>query len=402
MTRIALLAAVVATSLIPVSAFAKGGGGGGGGGGHAGGGSAGGHPAAHAGAHPHSAGHHSGASSHQGKASAKTSNASSSTASRPGNHAGPSANQFAKDHPRRNEVNHRDREQLARVAEGLKSGKLTPTQAKQILSNDRSIKQQEHADVKANGGFLTKSQQRQINQEENANSRLIHNDTHPASPAAAVPASASRPGNPIGAPGSRFADQHPRRDEVNSRVGDQRARVEQAVKSGKLTPSQAKQLLANDQAIKQQEHAEVKANGGFLTKSQQRQINQEENANSRLIRNDEHPASPATAVPVSASRPGNPIGAPGSRFAEQHPRRDEVNSRVGDQRARIAEGLKSGKLTPTEAKQLLANDQAIKQQEHAEVKANGGFLTKSQQRQLNHEESADSRLIRKDERASSP
>jgi polyhydroxyalkanoate synthesis regulator phasin len=292
MTRIALLAAVVATSLIPLSAFAKGGGGGHAGGGSAGGGSAGGHPAAQAGAHPHSAGHHSGASSHQGKPSAKTSNASSSTASRPGNHAGPSGSQFAKDHPRRNEVNHRDREQLARVAEGLKSGKLTPTQAKQILSNDRSIKQQEHADVKANGGFLTKSQQRQINQEENANSRLIHNDTHPASPATAVPVSASRPGNPIGAPGSRFAEQHPRRDEVNSRVGDQRARIAEGVKSGKLTPTEAKQLLSNDKAIKQQEHAEVKANGGFLTKSQQRQLNHEESADSRLIRKDESASSP--------------------------------------------------------------------------------------------------------------
>jgi hypothetical protein len=45
--------------------------------------------------------------------------------------------------------------------------------------NDRAIKQQEHADVKANGGYLTPAQQKQINQEENANSKLIHDEKHP-------------------------------------------------------------------------------------------------------------------------------------------------------------------------------------------------------------------------------
>ena len=213
MTRIALLAAVVATLCLPLSAFAKGGGGGGGhgggggGGGHGGGGGAhagghaaahgGGHPAAHAGGHPAAhatahAHHHSdkpAGASHSGKAS--TSHASPATASRPGNPTGPQSNQFAKDHPRRNEVNHRDRDQRARIEQGLKSGKLTPAQAKQLMGNDKAIKQQEHADVKANGGYLTKSEQRQFNQEENANSRMIRNDEHPATTASAAPAKAA-------------------------------------------------------------------------------------------------------------------------------------------------------------------------------------------------------------------
>ena len=49
-------------------------------------------------------------------------------------------------------------------------------------------------------------------------------------------------------------------------------------------------LRANDRAIKAQEHAEVKANGGHLTKAEQRQLNREENANSKLIRDEKHPA----------------------------------------------------------------------------------------------------------------
>ena len=106
----------------------------------------------------------------------------------------------------------------------------------------------------------------------------------------AVPATwvrAENPGNPTG---GQFAKKHPRRNQVNKRVKNQRARINKNVASGKLTPQQAQQLKANDRAIKQQEHADVKANGGYLTKGQQKQINQEENVNSKLIHDEAHPA----------------------------------------------------------------------------------------------------------------
>ena len=90
-------------------------------------------------------------------------------------------------------------------------------------------------------------------------------------------------GNPTGAPGSRFATQHPRRNQVNERRDNQLACINEGIGNGKPSKDQARQLRANDRAIKTQEHAEVKANGGHLTKTEQRQLNQEENANSRLI-----------------------------------------------------------------------------------------------------------------------
>ena len=93
-------------------------------------------------------------------------------------------------------------------------------------------------------------------------------------------------GNPTG---GKFAVNHPRRNEVNTRVDNQRERINQGLKNGKLTGQEAQQLRANDRAIKQQEHADVKANGGYLTRAQQKQINQEENANSQLIRDEKHP-----------------------------------------------------------------------------------------------------------------
>jgi hypothetical protein len=101
-----------------------------------------------------------------------------------------------------------------------------------------------------------------------------------------IKAEAEGKGNPTG---GKFAVEHPRRNEVNTRVNDQRARINQGVKSGELTKQQAQQLRANDRAIKQQEHADVKANGGYLTGSEQKQLNKEENANSTMIHDEKHP-----------------------------------------------------------------------------------------------------------------
>jgi hypothetical protein len=101
-----------------------------------------------------------------------------------------------------------------------------------------------------------------------------------------VKAEAQGNGNPTG---GNFAKEHPRRNEVNTRVDNQRGRIDQGLKNGTLDKQQAQQLRANDRAVKQQEHADVKANGGYLTGAQQKQINQEENANSQMIRDEKHP-----------------------------------------------------------------------------------------------------------------
>jgi hypothetical protein len=97
-------------------------------------------------------------------------------------------------------------------------------------------------------------------------------------------------GNPTGKKGSKFATNHPRRNEVNKRAGNQRGRINQGVKNGSLSKGQAKQLRQNDNQIKAQEHADVKANGGHLTKGEQKQFNKEENANSQMIKDEKHPA----------------------------------------------------------------------------------------------------------------
>src|SRR5271165_6757555 len=97
-----------------------------------------------------------------------------------------------------------------------------------------------------------------------------------ATSALTIKAGATGKGNPTG---GKFAVEHPRRNEVNTRIDNQRERINQGVKNGTLTGQEAQQLRANDRAIKQQEHANFKANGGRSTPAEQKQVKQKENAN---------------------------------------------------------------------------------------------------------------------------
>lgn len=93
-----------------------------------------------------------------------------------------------------------------------------------------------------------------------------------------------------------FAEKHPRRAEVNARLRNQNKRIREGLKSGKLTPAQAKALRGEEAGIKAQERAEVKANGGYLTKGEQKQLNRELNQDSRQIYSEKHPTASTTPV----------------------------------------------------------------------------------------------------------
>ena len=88
------------------------------------------------------------------------------------------AGEFAQKHPRRAQVNSRERRQQGRIAQGAKSGSLSPQEAAKLERQEAGIKRQERAEVRANGGYLTKRQQRQLNGELNQTSREIYQDKH--------------------------------------------------------------------------------------------------------------------------------------------------------------------------------------------------------------------------------
>jgi hypothetical protein len=73
-------------------------------------------------------------------------------------------NPFVQNHPRRSEVLGRDSSLNYQINkdEGALNG-----QYGQLMSEDKSIRSQEQADARANGGYITTAQQQQLNQEEN-------------------------------------------------------------------------------------------------------------------------------------------------------------------------------------------------------------------------------------------
>jgi hypothetical protein len=164
-------------------------------------------------------------------------------------------------HPRRAEVAKRDRN-LARDMNknyGDLSGHYN-----RLQKQDAAIRTQTRADMQANGGHLTKAEQKQINGEESALRGEINADKGPP-------------------PKTRFEENHPRRAEVLHR--DNRIGGELNADAGKLGGNHGS-LKTQQQSIRQQEQTDAIANGGYITRTQQGQLNAEENQLNQEIKAD--------------------------------------------------------------------------------------------------------------------
>lgn len=100
-----------------------------------------------------------------GSASAQTQNTS-----------GAGAGQHDPGHPRVNQVNRRETRQQTRIANGVKSDKLTPKQTAHLENGEQRLQKNEKKDMAKNNGHLTKQNQRQLNRESNHMSRRIAKD----------------------------------------------------------------------------------------------------------------------------------------------------------------------------------------------------------------------------------
>ncbi|UXU91316.1 hypothetical protein [Burkholderia sp. S-53] len=88
--------------------------------------------------------------------------------------------------------------------------------------------------------------------------------------------------------GTAFADTpwqqaHPRREEVNQRLANQNRRIHHEVKEGEMSHAQAARLHRDDRNIRREERAMAAQDHGHITKSEQRVLNQQENAVSNKI-----------------------------------------------------------------------------------------------------------------------
>ena len=82
---------------------------------------------------------------------------------------------------------------------------------------------------------------------------------------------------------TQWEKNHPRREEVNNRLATQNWRIHQQVKDGDLSRGQAARLHREDHQIRREERLMASQNGGHITRSEQRVLNQQENRVSRQI-----------------------------------------------------------------------------------------------------------------------
>jgi len=81
----------------------------------------------------------------------------------------------------------------------------------------------------------------------------------------------------------QWANNHPRRAEVNHRLENQNRRIDKEYKEGEITKGQAQELHHEDHQIRQEERDMASQDGGHITKQEQNTLNQQENAVSRQI-----------------------------------------------------------------------------------------------------------------------
>jgi hypothetical protein len=84
--------------------------------------------------------------------------------------------------------------------------------------------------------------------------------------------------------GNRFNEQ--------ARAANQQQRIAQGIQHGQLNAGQTAHLEHQEQNINRQVHADREANGGKLTPQEHRQVNREQNHESRKIQEDKHEEHP--------------------------------------------------------------------------------------------------------------
>lgn len=72
-----------------------------------------------------------------------------------------------------NEVNAREDNQQARIANGVHNGDLSKSKAHKLEKGEKKIHREVKADRKANGGKLTKAEHKQVNRQQNHMSKKI-------------------------------------------------------------------------------------------------------------------------------------------------------------------------------------------------------------------------------------
>src|SRR5258707_3894108 len=146
-------------------------------------------------------------------------------------------------------VAQRKENQQDRIANGVKSGQLTPGETANLENKEAAINKETRTDRAANGGKLTSAEKTQINQQQNPMSKQIYADKHNANTA------------------------HYGNNKVGQRRENQQDRIAQGIKSRQFTPGETAKLEKQQQGINKHATSDRKANDGALTARLQEQAN---------------------------------------------------------------------------------------------------------------------------------
>ena len=164
-------------------------------------------------------------------------------------------------------IQDRKENQQDRIANGVKSGELNASETTNLEKKESNLNQEERDMRKLDNGHLTAADKTTLNQQQNQLSKQIYQDKHNA---------AVQNTNP--------------KSEVGKRAENQQDRIAQGIKSGQLTAGEAAHLENNEAKINQEVAKDRAANGGKLTAQERKQVNQQQNRQSRQIYRDKHNA----------------------------------------------------------------------------------------------------------------
>jgi hypothetical protein len=157
--------------------------------------------------------------------------------------------------------------------------------------------------------------------------------------------------------------------QVNGRRENQQDRIAQGVQSGQLTPGETSHIENQERGLNGEVRADRAANDGKLTAAEKKQINHQQNGLSREVYRDKHNA------------------------ASDHFGNSEVGRREENQQDRIAQGIKSGKLSAGESARLEGREAGINREVKTDRRYNGGRLTNTERRQVNRQQNHVSKAI---------
>jgi len=158
-------------------------------------------------------------------------------------------------------------------------------------------------------------------------------------------------------------------DRVDGRRYNQQGRIAQGVANGSLMPAGTKNLESREANLNKEIHNDRTANGGKLTPQERQQVNQQQNNLSKSIYNDKHNAY------------------------NEHYGNNEVGQRRYNQQQRIANGINSGQMSPSEAAKAENSEENINKQARADRAANGGKLTPGEKQSINRQQNHASHQI---------